>query len=77
MPIDLEQRRQHAMRVQPWLYSTGAKTIEGKAKCSQNARKHGMRSRKNIEMMRNIRAIVSKNDDDIMEIKNWLETLIE
>ena len=27
---------------QPWKYSTGAKTLEGKARSSQNAYKHGM-----------------------------------
>jgi hypothetical protein len=42
----LEQRKQQAKKIrqwQPWLSSTGAKTLEGKAKSSRNAFKGGFR----------------------------------
>ena len=41
-----EQRRQQSLRIrqwQPWQHSTGAKTVEGKAKASRNAFKGGFR----------------------------------
>ena len=42
----LEQRKQQSLKIaqwQPWQHSTGAKTIEGKAKSSRNAYKGGVR----------------------------------
>jgi len=65
MPIDREQRRQHALRVKPWRYSTGAKTPEGKARSKQNALKHGMRSREFIEMMREVKGLADKAEEMI------------
>lgn len=44
----LEQRKQQSHRIrqwQPWQHSTGAKTIAGKAKVSQNANKGGFRQK--------------------------------
>ncbi len=42
----LEQRKQQASKIrqwQPWQHSTGAVTLEGKAKASRNAYKGGLR----------------------------------
>ena len=42
----IEQRKQQSLKIkewQPWQHSTGAKTIEGKAKASRNAYKGGFR----------------------------------
>ena len=44
-----ELQRQVALRSRLWEKSTGPKTAEGKRKVSQNARKHGLRSRATIE----------------------------
>ena len=41
-----EQRKQQSLKIrqwQPWQHSTGATTIEGKAKASRNAYKGGVR----------------------------------
>ena len=41
-----EQRKQQSLKIkqwQPWQHSTGAKTIEGKAKASRNAFKGGFK----------------------------------
>lgn len=43
----LERRKKQSELIknwQPWQKSTGAKTVEGKNKVSQNALKHSMRS---------------------------------
>ena len=43
----VEQRKQQSLKIrqwQPWLNSTGAKTVEGKAKSSRNAFKGGVRA---------------------------------
>ena len=42
----VEQRKQQSLKIrqwQPWQNSTGAKTVEGKAKASRNAFKGGFR----------------------------------
>ena len=36
-------QRELINRIKPWLESTGAKTLEGKAICAQNAYKGGLR----------------------------------
>ena len=51
-----EERRKKRSKLtrllKPWMHSTGPKTVEGKAISSQNARKHGLRSRQMIEIMK-------------------------
>ncbi len=42
----------------PWLRSTGPKTEAGKARCSQNALKHGYRSRATIREYQKIRYVL-------------------
>ena len=42
-------------RWKPWEQSTGPRTEDGKAKVSQNATQHGMRTRKAIEELRDLR----------------------
>ena len=49
----LEQRLQQAQRIRqqkPWEYSTGPKTLEGKAISQKNSFKHGARSREMREL---------------------------
>ena len=49
----LEQRLQQAQRIQeqkPWNYSTGPKTLEGKATSKKNSFKHGARRKKIRDM---------------------------
>ena len=51
----LELRKQQSLKIkqwQPWQHSTGAKTIEGKAKASRNAYKGGERQQiKDIDQL--------------------------
>ena len=61
----LEQRKQQALKIrqwQPWQHSTGAITIEGKAKVSRNAFKGGFRQRfKDInQLLRDQRNIINQ-----------------
>lgn len=41
-----QRRREQIYKVKPWTQSTGATSVEGKAKSSQNARKHGRYAKK-------------------------------
>jgi len=44
----LEQRKQQSIKIrqwQPWQHSTGAKSVEGKAKASRNAFKGGFKNK--------------------------------
>lgn len=43
-----------------WEHSTGPKTAAGKVKVSQNARKHGARSKEGIEQQRKLKALLAK-----------------
>ena len=40
-----ERQKLLIFQQQPWQYSTGAKSPEGKARAAQNSLKHGLRSR--------------------------------
>ncbi len=43
----VEQRKQQSLKImqwQPWEHSTGARTVEGKAKACRNAYKGGIRT---------------------------------
>ena len=63
-----ERRKRQAELIRtwkPWLKSTGAKTIEGKAKASQNAHKHGMRGQAWKDLTRALR-----------NQQGWLKNLI-
>ena len=51
-PEFIEAARQRILAAKPWLKSTGPRTEEGKAKSSQNAFKHGRRSRVMTEINR-------------------------
>lgn len=48
-----QKARERMYRVRPWEKTTGAKTPEGKKRCSQNAYKHGRYSKamKEIEKL--------------------------
>lgn len=43
-PSRRKKQAAHIRRTQPWLKTTGPKTIEGKARSSRNAYKHGFRT---------------------------------
>lgn len=47
-------------RWKPWAKSTGAKTQEGKAASSQNARKHGLRSQQSQNEMKALRDLMRR-----------------
>ena len=54
-----ESRKAQAERIKsqtPWMHSTGPQTEEGKARCSKNATRHGMRSEVILELKRVLRA---------------------
>jgi hypothetical protein len=51
-PEFIEAARQRIVANKPWEKSTGPRTEEGKLKSSQNAFKHGRRSRTMIEVNR-------------------------
>ena len=54
---------------QPWKLSTGAKTAKGRSTSSQNALKHGMRSRANIEQFKRLRACVKDAEAALERVK--------
>ena len=61
----MQERQRQAQLIkqwQPWQHSTGAKTIEGKAKVSRNAFKGGLRQQlKNIsQLLRNQRSALNE-----------------
>ncbi|PZP55417.1 MAG: hypothetical protein DI586_06900, partial [Micavibrio aeruginosavorus] len=43
-----QRQREKIHKQKIWLKATGPKTVEGKKRSSQNARKHGMRSRQTM-----------------------------
>ena len=52
-----EQKQRQSQLIQkwkPWKSSTGAKTLEGKARSSQNALKHGFRSAEAIATQKEV-----------------------
>jgi hypothetical protein len=51
-PEFIEAARQRILATKPWEKSTGPRTVQGKAKSSQNNFKHGRRSRAMIEVNR-------------------------
>ncbi|EIJ34705.1 hypothetical protein Thini_2138 [Thiothrix nivea DSM 5205] len=67
-PESRKQQSQLIKQTQPWLESTGAKTVEGKAKSSKNATKHGARSRKNAWFFREL----EKEKRKLKEIETML-----
>ncbi|MFN8694565.1 MAG: hypothetical protein ACK5XX_09220, partial [Holosporales bacterium] len=58
-----ERKAKQAAAIQrwkPWAKSTGAKTPGGKAASSQNARKHGLRSKQVLEELKALRDLFRK-----------------
>jgi hypothetical protein len=56
-----ERRAQQAAAIRawsPWTRSTGPRTAQGRAASSQNATKHGMRSKATLEQIRELRAFL-------------------
>ena len=49
-------------KIQPWLKSTGPKSDEGKSISSQNALKHGVRSKNTIAVLKTIRGLIKSTD---------------
>jgi hypothetical protein len=60
-PEFIEAARQRILATKPWEKSTGPRTEEGKLKSSQNAFKHGRRSRTMIEVNRVIADVKRSN----------------
>ncbi|MBN3993869.1 MAG: hypothetical protein HWQ36_26145 [Nostoc sp. NMS2] len=60
-PEFIEAARQRILASKPWEKSTGPRTLEGKAKSSQNNFKHGRRSRTMMEVNRIIADVVKSN----------------
>jgi len=61
-----ERRKRQAQLIQqwkPWQRSTGAKTEEGKARSSQNALKHGFRSREQIELRKQMNQFIRLSEE--------------
>ena len=54
----LERLRQSARKTQPWKKARGPSTLQGKAKSSQNAVKHGKRRTQTIAQTRYLRALL-------------------
>ena len=52
----------------PWEQSTGARTAQGKARSSQNALKHGARSKDSIQSFKEIRKFLSNNREIIIKL---------
>ena len=66
-----ERRAKHGeatKRWKPWERSTGPKSDEGKAASSQNARKHGMRSREWLEQQRELTALLRDCRDRLKRV---------
>lgn len=66
----LERRKRQAKLIkkwQPWQYSTGAKTAEGKTKVSQNAYKGGY--------WKELRALKKQTNDTLRKQSEWINQL--
>jgi hypothetical protein len=62
----LERRERQAALIRgwrPWTLSTGPKTDGGKAASAMNARRHGMRSRRALDEVRMLRALIRQCGD--------------
>ena len=74
--VQRRARQAQAIRSwQPWRKSTGPKTAEGKARSSQNALKHGYKSRAYIERQREDRRILAVAARNIAIAKTFLRAL--
>ena len=59
-----ERKQSQAEKIKqwkPWKKSTGAKTKQGKAKSSQNALKHGFRSKNQIEKRKELNNLIKQS----------------
>ena len=58
-----EKQSKAIRKWKPWEQSTGAKTVKGKARSSQNALKHGFRSRQQIELRMQINELIRQSKE--------------
>ncbi|MDJ0634671.1 MAG: hypothetical protein QNJ34_15895 [Xenococcaceae cyanobacterium MO_188.B29] len=73
-----EQKQQQSQLIQkwkPWKSSTGAKTPEGKARSSQNALKHGFRSREAIATQKKVNQHLRQLEQTIKDMNKATKTL--
>ena len=73
-----EQEQRQSQLIQkwkPWKSSTGAKTPEGKARSSQNALKHGFRSKEAISAQREVNQSCRQLEETLKDMSKATKTL--
>ena len=80
-PEGLTRLRGSIQRVKPWLYSTGPRTLEGKARSRMNAWKHGERSAEEIArrrelaaLLREVRAVIAEEHAELRRLNQLIDS---